>query len=221
MATQLEINLMKIQTELDIANKQITNMYARRNYERPQYTPLSYIEGTGAQAIDTGVVAGPDITYQIKMYATAVTGGSIIGVGSEMDGERKSFRFFNYNNTFYLDYGSGEGYNRIHGGTWNLNTTYDLEVGNRYVKNLTNNSIIISADAVDNFSFNAATVRIFGDGTSAGRIYYMKIYKGAQVVCFLIPARRDTDGAIGMFDLIQQKFHANLSSTPFIAGGVV
>ena len=51
-----------------------------------------------------------------------------------------------------------------------------------------------------------------------GNCYAFKAYEGGVLVRDLIPARRDLDGAVGMYDLCGQVFYENLGTGAFSAG---
>jgi hypothetical protein len=56
---------------------------------------------------------------------------------------------------------------------------------------------------------------------SKGRIYYVKIYVDSENLSFNgIPARRDSDGELGLYDTVTNTFFTNAGSGEFIAGPV-
>ena len=139
---------------------------------------------------------------RIKFNMTAPTGGAIIGFSNS---EAEAFRFFNYNNNAYLDYGSGAGYNRINGGTITSGTTYNIEFGNRYVKNIDTDTNIISSSAV---SFNpiSTSIKIFAE--ASGKIYYCKIYDNNQLVGDFVPAL-DENNVPCLYDKVSSQYFYN------------
>ena len=70
-----------------------------------------FIKTEGKSYIDFGIKCKSTLKIQLGLKMAQATGDVIIGgIGS---GEADQFRFFNYNNNAYLDFGSGNGYNRI------------------------------------------------------------------------------------------------------------
>lgn len=177
---------------------------------------LEYIENDGNQNLGSGIIINDTIKLQFKFRPFSITGGNIIGnVGSP---EADSFRFFNYNNQWYLDYGSG--YNRINGGSCTTNVDYNIEYGNRYVKDLNTNTNIISGSAV---SFSEKSYDVHIENFPA-RWYYLKIYKNNQLVRDYVPVKNPVSGAVGMLDLITNVFYGaddRWGSGSFIAGPVI
>jgi len=60
-----------------------------------------------------------------------------------------------------------------------------------------------------------------GDTTWAGgdtKIYYFKMYNGNNLVRDFIPAKRNSDGVLGMYDTVSNTFFTNAGSGDFIAG---
>ena len=183
-----------------------------------EYQEVEYIETTGTQYIDTNVSANSNIKFQVKLSTSNATAGTVIGVGG-IDGERKSFRLFNYNNEFYLDYGSGYKYNRIFGGTWANNVIYELEVGNRYIKDITTGNDIISGSEVPAFEYEQ-TIKVFKDGTSTlnGKLYYLRLYDNNELVRNFVPCYRKSDNEIGVYDIVNNQFYANSGTGTFKMG---
>ena len=171
------------------------------NYQWVDYKATTlYFDGS--HYIDTGVTANNTIKFQVKVNTKKVTGGSIIGCLT--NNETRAFRLFNYGNNFYLDYGSGDGYNRINGGSWNNNTWYELEVGNDYVKNLKTNSNIISHSARSSFSYSDVPIQLFKDDTNGritGYIEYLKIWKDNKLVRNYIAINNQ------LYDQVNKKFY--------------
>lgn len=107
------------------------------------YQWLDYIESTGTQWIDTKVNVKSSLKSQLKFNMTAVTGDVIYGNINANDTD--DYRLFNYSGTCYLDFPNGS---RLYGGTISAGTTYEVEVGNYYAKNMATGSNFVSGSAV-------------------------------------------------------------------------
>lgn len=183
------------------------------------YTELEYIESTGTQYIDTGLGGSSD--YITTVIALA-TGDGIVVFGSN----------------------SGDGFSL----TLNLNgVCYWRSIGIRYDSQgiditkpckyvCANRSFYINDTAItttltdSGFITGSKTVLLFGTNREEGepRLCASKIYKyevksassGAVLINF-VPAKRNSDGAIGMYDLVTNAFYANAGTGTFVAGAEV
>lgn len=188
---------------LDYNGKTITEIDTENNtIIHQKVNEIQYIEATGTQQIDTKICPTSNTMVRLKFNMTAPTGGAIVGFSNS---EAEAFRFFNYNNNAYLDYGSGAGYNRINGGTVASGTTYNIEFGNRYVKNIDTDTNIISSSAV---SFNpiSTSIKIFAE--ASGKIYYCKIYDNNQLVGDFVPAL-DENNVPCLYDKVSSQYFYN------------
>ncbi len=191
-------------TEIDTENNTIIHQ---------KINEIQYIEATGTQWIDTNICPTSNTKVMLKFNMTAPTGNVIIGF---YNSESDSFRFFNYNNNAYLDYGSGDGYNRINGGTIAAGTTYNIEFGNRYVKDIDTNTNIISSTAVS-FTDKTTSMRIFGDAGSdkaSGKLYYCKVYDNNNLVGDFVPAL-DENNVPCLYDKVSNQYFYNSGTGTF------
>lgn len=199
----------------DYGDKIIRETDSKNNVlEHKKINSVEYIESTGTQWIDTNIYPTSQTTVKIKFNMTAPTGGIIVGF---YNNEGDSFRFFNYSNNAYLDYGSGAGYNRINGGTVASGTIYNIEFGNRYVKNIDTNTNIISGTAVS-FSDKTTSIGVFGDSTdqdkASGKIYYLKIYINNILARDFIPVL-DSNNVPCLYDKISKTYFYNSGTGVF------
>ena len=183
------------------------------------YKRLPYIESNGTQYIDTNILPDDTTKIQIKIAMSEYSDGVIVGYNR--NNESDAFRLFNYNGNTYLDYGSGDGYNRLIGdntydGRINKGIIYDLEVGNRYVKDLGTGRNKVQGSPVS-FDEKTFSIQVFDNDTSSGKVFYCKIYKSNTIVADLVPCVRVTDNNVGMYDLVRNEFFANQGSGSFIA----
>ena len=173
-----------------------------------------FIKTEGYSYIDFGIKCKSTLKIQVGLKMVQATGGQIIG---EMNGgEANSFRFFNYGNQAYLDFGSGEFYNRIHGGTISPNTYYDIEIGNRYVKNMSTGGYFCSSSSVSFADKTYSLKYAFNDTECIGWLYYIKIYDSDVLVIDGVPALRGSK--TGIYDKVNKKFIENSGTKEFILG---
>ena len=195
-----------IKSNNNIVWQGVEKKYYGINDGSQRYIPVDYIQGTGPQWIDTEIYPDDTTIVQSKFVMTNYSGGTFIGrgTGSEAD----SFRFFRYNNSTYLDYGSGNDYNRIYGSfITSTSSIYEAEFGNRYVKDLSTGTTKFSSSTVS-FSEKSYTIRIF-DTNNYGIIYYLKIKKQGVWVRDFIPVYDTVTQKYGLYDNISGTFFGN------------
>jgi hypothetical protein len=54
-----------------------------------------------------------------------------------------------------------------------------------------------------------------------GKVFYCKIYENNILVRNFIPAKRDSDNAIGMYDLVNNVFYTNSGTGTFVTGNII
>lgn len=177
------------------------------------YQPAAYIQSVGTRAINTGIYPDDTTIIQCKFVMTNYGGGYFIG--NSTGTERDAFRFFRYTSSTYLDYGAGSGYNRISASyVRSTSTIYEVEIGNRYIKNLLNNTIVKSAASVT-FSQKTYPIKLFGS-VDYGKCYYLKIYKNNTLVSDLKPVYDLSTGKYGMFNDVDGTFNGGSGSGDFL-----
>lgn len=190
---------------------------AANEADTSDYTWLEYIHGIGTQCVDTGIKASIKISFQAGIVIWQTTGNTIIGNNLGND-DSDDLRLFNAQNKVYFDMKN----KRISGGTWSLGTKYDIECGNFYVKQ--NGVQILSGETVTEEITGDKNIFVLGNSlgyTIEGQIYYLKIYDDGVLVRDYIPARRISDGAIGLYDKVSGALHTSVNGNNFIAGPMV
>ena len=178
---------------------------------------LEYIQSSGTQFVDTGIVAKSSLIFRVKFDMQSSIGHNIAGCWVD---STHLYRFFTYKNQGYIDIGNGTS-KRIIGGSIPYNTICEMEAGNLYIKNLQTGEIVSSGDPVAEFTL---TTNVCLGGTSreqeSGKYYYLQIYDGAELVCDLVPCINDA-GNVGMWDEASKAFCPNAGTGAFTAGPVV
>ena len=178
------------------------------------FIPVQYLQTTGTQYIETGITPNNTIKAQFKVNMQNVTSGCIFGLNS--GSEATAFRFFSVDHVYYLDYGGGNQHGRISGGTFNTDTDYNLEIGNKYIKNLDTGTNIISGSATGSFDYTSYIIRIFNT-SNYGKIYYCKIYKNNAIVRDYIPVK-DLNGVGCLYDRVTNTLFYNAGTGDFVIG---
>lgn len=184
-----------------------------------EYIPLDYIEFTGTQYINTGIKPNAKTVCRIKVNMTKINPDITVG---NYKSESDSFRFFNANSQIYLDYGSGRNNNRIFGGSWPVGQIVNFEFGNRYVKDLDTDEILIFDTKVGSFN-KSYDICIMDSGAKSttnrgsGKVYYLQIYKDGTLVRNMLPYMHPS-GMVGMYDTVSKVFYSNAGTGELIAG---
>ena len=90
-----------------------------------------------------------------------------------------------------------------------------------------NETLIASNSTSFDHSSNTLSTHIFGRNYSSGRnlasmkLYSAKIYEGSILVRHYIPVRRQSDSVLGLYELLNGTFCANIGSGTFTSGPAI
>ena len=168
--------------------------------------------------VPLGFQVSPSMVLEMKFRYSTYGGGVFIGINNTTD--KEDWRVFRYSNNIYLDVpgnDSGEGA-RLIGNDWapNVNTDYVYEIGNRYIKDITNggDSTLVSGDYRE-FTLNGDIS--FFSSTDYGTVYYLKVWDGSKqdssLVHHFVPAKYgDYEG---LYDVVGGKFYSSGTTKEF------
>ncbi len=195
---------------------------------QPGYTQLEYIESDGNSWIETNVNATNNSSVEIKFVLLNKDGfPAVFGARETM--ESRAFNVWGIlpNGALGINIGNlGQVELEI---SPQIGTEYTLSMS---ATNLTVNGMSKSISNVSSFTtpggvwvFNTNGANASGGGDSnrilVGKIYYVKMYNNGVLALNLIPAKRNSDSAIGMYDTVTKTFFTNAGSGTFTAGPVV
>ncbi|MCQ2580972.1 MAG: hypothetical protein MJ164_02270, partial [Alphaproteobacteria bacterium] len=198
------------------------------------YTELEYIESTGTQYIDTGYIfTSENEKITADFQVTDLTHGEqdkfLLGTQSADTSKGMIWvDLFRYTGSttignWYVRFGSSSS---AAGFVGNENTRYQIELSKNTFKLYSGETLIgsLSPNWIGTFQNTPLTVfgRLsnvgeFGESTPA-KFWSLKIQNGDTLTLDLIPAKRLSDNAIGMFDTVSQTFFTNAGTGDFIAG---
>ena len=176
------------------------------------YTRLTYIECNGQQYIDLGYVVKEDDVIEANFILTKVASADHFLFGTA---DTKNGLWFEiYSNTAYTRFGQ----------------TSSASVSSsayKYSMVLSKGSVKIGTGTTS-LGYNAmptTPINLFAGRSSAGDAYSYGYYRCTKfritdtngLVMDLVPAKRDSDGVVGMLDLVSGTFYAS-AKQPFIAG---
>ena len=173
------------------------------------YTQLEYLESTGTQYIDTGDNATTNMSFEISFSDTILSqeGSQLIGTGNI---GVALYRLLGWvcrlpNTLFYYSLTNSDAVTDI------LYITPTSITSQNYQSSWIQRS--------DRNQPNNSNVLIFSN--VIGKLFYAKIWEGDMLTHNFIPAQRNSDNEIGMYDLVSNTFFTNAGTGEFIAGPVV
>ncbi len=185
-----------------------------------QYIQLEYIESTGTQYIDTGVLAESGKSWEIEFSFSSLVNNGFIGA------RVSNFRFWFILYSSYFDLGLGDD---------RYISSVPIVAGNRYKNTLVtdNNGWVSYINDIEVAKGNDVATKetikgsiylfkinnVSGSGYSGNsRIYYTKIWDGDALIYDFIPVLRLNGGKPGMYDKVSGRFFTNQGTGEFIAG---
>lgn len=183
-----------------------------------EYQRLEYISNPNKGYIDTGFIPNQDtrITCKIK---TPKNVSSVFCFGSSSTWVSNAFEFWGAENLSrsQMSY-DGQG---VYKTPTSLDAVYTLDF-NKNVWNYGNVSYTFSyKDFTCPYNLYIWHTKRYGNNIYGNVDYYgdFKIYDNDSLVRDFIPAKRKSDGTIGMYDLVGRKFYTSPNGVAF-SGGV-
>ena len=204
--------------------------YTFAGWEPSEYIFLEYIESTGTQWIDTGVVFSSsynrlDYEFRASVYSITSNENDII---SNEDSNQTGFNigiFANNQIVFYSGkYISGQSVNACKTPI-NPNDIF-VDINGYFSTNGFKSNLMSQEYAYITYTpQNSSTIKIFknawvGNRFYKGKIYFLKIKLDNILVRDFVPAKRISDNAVGMYDTVTGTFFGNAGTGTFIAGPV-
>lgn len=195
------------------------------------YTQLLYLEGTGTQWIKTDIAPTLEIKIQVTGQRTVTNAYSIIA-GCKNPSTYIPVNSGAAGSTFYCKFGTlAENHvaNPLPQGTFGPPTiTVDKTQATFEAEGFptgATKTLALGATALDTINPDTR-VALFGrhDGSTdsaaltSGRIYRAKIWIDNVLVGDYVPAKRDADDVLGMYDLVSNTFYTNAGTGVFTGG---
>ena len=181
------------------------------------YTRYDYIESSGSEAIDTGVVAANDLelTAVIAVTVTGLTQNRNYVFGNSVTNSRIQF---SYSPSTYFAWGTG-----VSGTIENADTSKHTLKANSSKFRIDGVAVFTPYDSI---TTTDKTVYLFARNTGSSvsdyanglRIYRCTIRKGGALIRDFIPCVRVSDSKPGMYDMVNDQFYVSIGSSDFTAG---
>lgn len=179
------------------------------------YTRLEYIEGTGAQYIDTAYF--PCELTRVVTAITPTSGNTTNGVfGGRTDNNASTFSLWCVNGVYRTDFDDAASVTTTVPVSGRVEVDKDRGTTRLGSKTFTQTGAgFRAANSMHVFAVNPDKN---GPRCFRGRIEVFSIYESGLLEHELVPARRASDGAVGMYDTVGGAFLANSGSGAFKAG---
>lgn len=185
-----------------------------------KYAPLKYIENTGTQYIDTGIVLTEDdvITVDFEVPDSAVsvnTDKILIDARDNSNGVRVST--YANNKKWYARFGNSSG---------TTSSVQSAAIRQGTIIFRKGSLIVNGTTVISSLPFNAmpvGTLKLLSgvtpegaiSGPSYARIKSCKVARDGEIILNLIPVQRVEDGEVGMRDIISDEFLMNSGTGVF------
>lgn len=215
-----------------------TEMVGAMEYEREKsgmrlpagYQELAYLQSNGGQYINTGVIPDDAIGFYIDAQKTSNNNSGSIIIGCRQDSG---------NTRCLINIDDANGYGGYFYLGWNglTSTSEHIPAGlNRFTAkiNYKNNRKGIVSD-VEYAALNTQLTNTLGTFSQplylfgsnnygsffyghVGKIWNVKITSGSDITHDYVPAKRNSDGVVGMYDLVSNTFLTNAGTGTFSYG---
>ena len=180
------------------------------------YTQVEYIESTGTQYIDTGVIPTPETRIDLTFSFFGSAGTNICGCRNSSSDAQNRYGFITFGSTSL--FGAFYGTQSVNGPSVNK-TQHVFSLG---PDGFVADKITTPVQAIS-FGINyPITLFAFSDGVNginetAQRIYTCKLSQGDSVLREFLPCE-NPNGDPGLYDFVSDQFYANSGTGAFIAG---
>ena len=187
------------------------------------YTALEYIESNGGQIINTEYYSESNFLRVVGRAAyTTSAGNALFG---NFNGTEVSITLYHPNDYVYVETGRTLSGNAVSVATPYVGATFDFDItAANGQRSGTFNGVNISGP-YNGPLCTSLPLCVFGSTNTSGyylfagaRIHFFKIYSSSGIVRDFVPVRRNSDGAIGMYDKVTNTFFGNSGTGTFIAG---
>lgn len=197
-----------------------------------EYEKLDYIESTGTQYIDTGVIANQNTGFDIDYISYNKT-NNITGEFGTLFGARKNYKDSGFQLTTYNE-ANLLGHFLFGTDTIASNIRYSAGIITNTRQQIQFRNGILSlpdntTTTVTNYTFETPLpITLFALNTlekgisekSQTRLYSFKIYSTNTLIRNYIPCYKISDKTVGLYDTVNNKFYTNDGTGSFVYGKI-
>lgn len=189
------------------------------------YVRLEYLQSSGTQYVNTGVSASSGFVVEMEFIPVSFDGYYDTLIGTESSASPWNCNWVRFNEN-YWELGVYDAFSNTEPPT--VGTRYKIVAstvkGSGYLK--VNGTQIITQN---NSNGRASTSLYLFANNKAGtatdhapvKCYSCKITVGGSLVRDYVPMKRISDNALGLYDLVNDKFYTNAGTGTFTAGPVI
>ena len=170
------------------------------------YTQLEYLESTGTQWIDTGVIPTNTMKFVLESNFTSGAMGSSVASSSKT--------IFDFRSSAVLTYGEGKSHTYT---KRNQKQKFIIDYLNSKTSCDEDENSFVSTPKFGNSTF---TIFTWHEGgyyyNTSGKFYSLKIYDNETLVRDFVPAMRKSDNVLGLYDKVEGKFYTNQGTGTFL-----
>lgn len=186
------------------------------------YTMVEYINFTGGQIINSGVVPTRDTTTQVT-FKTSTDGKWLFGSRTSYGAtDTYAMHLYTASNSLWYQIASSSTPQQSYNYSGNK-VTVKVDKNYMWVNGTQLNSTAFSSSGFTTSSWPLyfGGINENGSGTDrpfAGQIYDIKIWQSTTLVRDFVPVVRNSDGVAGLYDKVENKFYTNSGTGSFGSG---
>lgn len=185
-----------------------------------EYQEVEYLQTTGTQYIDTGIIPSANIYQVSTKVVTTTTEQNIVLIGT---GSNTYYHLTPFTNKWWVgQQGADAGYGSYPA---TVGTEYEIEFNNADHAVVINGEVLCSGKSYSSGASIKMARRTTMGSASGGKFkyYYFKVINNSigEPIMDLVPCYRRSDLIAGMYDLVSGKFFTNAGSDTFITGNKV
>ena len=188
-----------------------------------EYTELEYIESTGTQYIDTGVTPNSETRVKISFEPVSTKNTMIFGARTKAN-DSALFTLLHAEDSDSLRDDWGDEKTEVPRLSVPIEGIIDVDKDAN--KTTFNESYSVNHQPSSWVGKNSLYLFACNeDGTARQhtrmRVYSCEIYSDGPMLHNMVPARRDGDGAVGMYDTVSKQFFGNSGTGAFVEGPAI
>ena len=189
-----------------------------------EYQEVEYIESSGTQYIDTGVVATSGFEIDIKINIDTVTGSMAPILYAHEPSEPYKRNFIAYTSSKKMEIDAGDKITQTSVTLTGDDVIKASNVEDDFYLNVngTNYTPTVTT-AASNLEYSGRTMHLlhgngYDVGYTSGKVYYCKITVDGTLVRSFVPCYRKSDNIVGLYDLVNGVFYTNAGTGNFAKG---